>query len=112
MELLVLVFAAGLVLWIVAIVDLIGASEMEPVGRLILAGLLLVAAPIGILVWLVVRQGRLGAVLAMLVVAVGVAVVAGVISSASGHSGAVHETHVQMVEIGGASGTLGGPGTP
>jgi hypothetical protein len=85
MELLVLLFLAGFILWLVAIIDLIRASEMESVSRMILALVVIFMPPVGVLLWLMVRQGALGVVLAAAMMAVTVAVVVGVLSSGSFH---------------------------
>jgi hypothetical protein len=55
-----LVIVACVTVWIVALVDLIRATDMDPVARLILALLLILAAPVGVVVWIVVRAGRPG----------------------------------------------------
>jgi len=72
-------------LWIVAILDLIRATNMDPTGRMILALVLIFVAPIGILLWLGVRGGPMGAVLAVafgvLVSAVIIVIAAGVTTS-------------------------------
>ncbi len=68
-------------LWVVAILDLIRATDMDPTGRMILALVLIFAAPIGILIWLGVRGGPAGAALA---VAIGVLVSAVIIVIAAG----------------------------
>ncbi|HEV7678685.1 MAG TPA: hypothetical protein VGQ42_08965 [Candidatus Dormibacteraeota bacterium] len=75
-EVLVLVIGGFVALWVVAIVDLVRATEMEPIGRLILAAVLIFVAPIGVLVWIGVRGGRAGvlAVTAMTAVALAVAI--------------------------------------
>jgi 4-amino-4-deoxy-L-arabinose transferase-like glycosyltransferase len=100
-----------LLVWIVALVDVVRAAEMDQTSRLILAAVLLFAAPLGVLVWMVVRGGRIGAVAAAAVAAVTVFVVAGVAYSITSHSGGIH-----MVEVTGASASFsasdGGSGQP
>jgi hypothetical protein len=85
MELLVLVLAAGLLLWIVAIVDLINAREMEPGGRFILAAVVVFVPPLGLLLWLLVRQGRFGLVLATMLTVVGLVITISVLEAGSFH---------------------------
>jgi cytochrome bd-type quinol oxidase subunit 2 len=92
-------------LWIVALVDVIRADEMEQTGRLILAAVLLFAAPFGVLIWLVVRTGRVGMVLAAAMVAL-TAVAVGIVASAQ------PSIHVQSVSVsGGSSGFTAGSGS-
>ena len=87
-ELIVLTIVVSLALWVTAIVDVIRAAEMEPVGRLILAALLIFLAPVGVLVWMGMRGGRFGVLAATAVATVAVAmtmvVVAGVSSTSNG----------------------------
>jgi cytochrome bd-type quinol oxidase subunit 2 len=83
-------------LWIVALADVIRADDMEQTGRLILAAVLLFAAPIGVLIWLVVRAGRAGRVLAAAMVAVSVVVV-GVVAATQ------PSIHVQSVDANGSA---------
>lgn len=118
MEIVILVVAAGFVLWLMAVVDLIGATDMDPVGRLIVAGALLFVAPVGVLLWLIVRKGRLGLMVATLLVVGTVALFAGVFATASWRFGSVQSSpSVQRMEVvgGAASGEVGQsavPGTP
>ena len=51
MEVLLLIILAGFVLWLVAVADLIRATEMEQTARIILAAVLLLAPPVGVLLW-------------------------------------------------------------
>ncbi len=63
-SLLAVVIVLVLVGWTAALVDLIHATEMESTGRLILALAVLIAPPLGILLWMGVRGGRAGALVA------------------------------------------------
>jgi cytochrome bd-type quinol oxidase subunit 2 len=71
----------GLAVWVYAVVDLINATEMEQTGRLILAAVVIVAAPIGVLIWMGVRGGRVGALVAMSIGAVTVGVTISVLAA-------------------------------
>jgi hypothetical protein len=70
------VIVVGLIFWVMAVLDLIRATDMEPTGRLILAAVVIFAAPIGVLLWMGIRGGRLGALAAVSIgtVAIGLAI--------------------------------------
>jgi hypothetical protein len=108
MEVLLLVILAGFMLWLIAVVDLIKATDMDMGGRLIIAGALLLFPPIGVLLWLLARQGKLGLAVATTLIVVTVVVVAGVLNSGNFHfsiaSQSVQPMQVhQVMEVGGAS---------
>jgi cytochrome bd-type quinol oxidase subunit 2 len=65
----------GLIVWVTAVLDLIRATDMEQTGRLILAAVVIFAAPIGILLWLAVRGGRVGGLVAVSIGALAVGIV-------------------------------------
>jgi len=71
MAVLVVLVACIALLVLVALVDLVNATDMELAGRLIVAGALIVFPPMGLLVWMAVRLGRGGLVLATALVALG-----------------------------------------
>jgi hypothetical protein len=60
-------------LWLVALVDVIGASDMDDPGRVILGLLLIFVAPVGVILWTVLRGGRAGQIAAAAVIAIGIA---------------------------------------
>lgn len=66
-----------LVLVLLALVDLIRATDMELGARMILAAALILVPPLGLLLWLFVRAGRTGAVLGATVIAAALFVLVG-----------------------------------
>jgi hypothetical protein len=68
----VLVVMALVAVWLVALIDVIGATEMDGPGRVILALLLILMAPVGVIVWAVLRGGRVGQFAAAALIAVGI----------------------------------------
>lgn len=101
--LLLLIFLVLLVLWIYALVDLVRAVEMELGARLIIALLLVMVAPLGIVAWLVVRAPRMGRVAAATVAVLIVLVVAGVITEFVFPA----RSSVVSTSVGGSSGPVG-----
>lgn len=100
----------GALVWVFAVVDLINATEMEQTGRLILAGAVIVVPPLGLLIWMGVRGGRVGALaaacIAMIVFAVAVTVLAAVPGRVS------FGVNTQQVQVSGGSFSGGGQGIP
>ena len=80
MAVLVVLVACIVLLVLVALVDLVNATDMEQGGRLIVAGALILLPPLGVLLWMSVRLGRAGVLLATGLVALG-AVLAAMIAS-------------------------------
>jgi hypothetical protein len=78
MALLIVAALAFLTLWVVAVSDVIRATEMEPLGRGILAAVVILTGPLGLVVWLVVRQGRAGVLLATALGAATAAILIGI----------------------------------
>jgi putative effector of murein hydrolase LrgA (UPF0299 family) len=102
-ELIVLTIVVSLALWVTAIVDVIRATEMEPIGRLILAALLIFLAPVGVLVWVGMRGGRFGMLAATAVATVAVAVTMVVVAGVSGSSnGGPRTIHTQSFSVEGS----------
>src|SRR5690348_10576779 len=59
--LVVVIALAAAALWLVALIETIsGGDGLDPAGRLILGLLLILAAPVGVLVWIGVRLFRGG----------------------------------------------------
>lgn len=102
----IVVIVLGLVL--LALLDLVRATDMDPIARVIVAAALILAAPLGLLLWLFVRGGRVGAILVAALLALGVtAMIAYAVSS--------HRS-ITMVQSAGAGGSItmsgGGSGQP
>lgn len=95
MEILLLALLAGFMLWLIAVVDLVKATDMDMGGRMILAGALLLIPPVGVLLWLLARQGKLGLVVAVTLIVVTMVIVAGVLTSATFQFGRVSSVQVQ-----------------
>jgi len=109
-DLFLLVLLAGLLLWLVAIVDLIQATDMDTTARLILAAALILFAPVGVLLWLIVRKGRVGMMLATVLLVGTFAIFAGIFNAWNFGGPFATQHSVQMETIGGgASGQLGQP---
>jgi hypothetical protein len=72
----IVLLTLGLVLF--ALLDLVRATDMDMGARAIVAAALIFAAPLGLLLWLFVRGGRTGALVAAAMVAVALFVVLGV----------------------------------
>lgn len=84
-----------LLLALIALVDLVRATDMDPVARVIVAAALILAAPVGLLLWLFVRGGRPGVFLGAALLALAfTAVIAFAVSTNRG---------VTMVQVSGAS---------
>lgn len=75
MEVLLLLALLGGTLTVLALLDVVRATELDPTTRLVLALALILMPPIGLLVWLVVRLGRAGVLVATGLFAVAVALV-------------------------------------
>jgi hypothetical protein len=98
----------GAVVWVVALVDLVRATEMDVVARVILAAALIVVPPLGMVAWLVVRAGRMGVLIAVAGAALMVAVVAGIVAATSPH-GIIQSVQVQRGMSVGGSGSAPAP---
>ena len=98
----------GLMAWVTAVLDLIRATDMEPTGRLILAAVVIFAAPIGILLWLAVRGGRVGALVAVSIGALTVGLVISIAAAAMPGPGLMHTVTVQQGGVFGSG--QSGPG--
>lgn len=116
MELLLLVLLVGFFMWLIAVVDLIKATDMDLGGRLIIAGALLLLPPIGVLIWLLARQGKVGLAVATTLIVVTVVIIAGVINTGSFHlnigSSAVQPMQVQRAVQQSVGVESGGSGQP
>ncbi|HXA28885.1 MAG TPA: hypothetical protein VN193_09070 [Candidatus Angelobacter sp.] len=102
----------GFMLWVAALLDLIRATDMDPTARMILAIAVIFAAPLGVLLWLFVRGGRLGALVAVSVVALTAGLVISVAAGATASHGPVQV--VQQSVTGGFGGSVntGHDGSP
>jgi hypothetical protein len=101
MEWVLLLVLLGGMLTVMALLDVVRATDLDPTARIIMALALLVVPPIGLLVWLVLRFGRPGVFIATGLFALSVAVVV-VVSQATAPRG------IQVMEEQGAGFTMQG----
>ncbi|HZS14246.1 MAG TPA: PLDc N-terminal domain-containing protein [Candidatus Dormibacteraeota bacterium] len=85
----------GAALWVVAMRDVVRSTDLDPTGRIILAAALIVVPPLGFLLWLVMRAGWLGVLIAVAGAALTVAIVAGIVA-ASSPGGILRSVQVQQ----------------